>query len=227
MKLATLRERHARRPAGRRQPRPHARAAGAARSRRPCRPRSTTGRGSRRALEQVAHRPRGRPRAGQLPVRADAGAGAAAARLPLGGRLGLRQPRRARAQGARRRDAAELLDRSAGLPGRLRRLPRRRRPTCRCRARTAASTSRPRSPWSPTTCRWARRPARGARATSSCVMLVNDWSLRNLIPAELAKGFGFYQSKPATSFSPVRGHARRARRRLGRRQGRTCRWCRT
>jgi len=33
--------------------------------------------------------------------------------------------------------------------------------------------------------------------------LVNDWSLRNLIPAELAKGFGFYQSKPATAFSPV------------------------
>jgi fumarylacetoacetate (FAA) hydrolase len=35
------------------------------------------------------------------------------------------------------------------------------------------------------------------------LLLVNDWSLRNLIPAELAKGFGFYQSKPATSFSPV------------------------
>jgi fumarylacetoacetate (FAA) hydrolase len=33
--------------------------------------------------------------------------------------------------------------------------------------------------------------------------LVNDWSLRNLIPGELAKGFGFYQSKPATAFSPV------------------------
>ncbi len=33
--------------------------------------------------------------------------------------------------------------------------------------------------------------------------LVNDWSLRALIPGELAKGFGFYQSKPATSFSPV------------------------
>jgi fumarylacetoacetate (FAA) hydrolase len=32
---------------------------------------------------------------------------------------------------------------------------------------------------------------------------VNDWSLRALIPGELAKGFGFYQSKPATSFSPV------------------------
>jgi len=35
------------------------------------------------------------------------------------------------------------------------------------------------------------------------VMLANDWSLRNLIPAELAKGFGFVQSKPATAFSPV------------------------
>ena len=33
--------------------------------------------------------------------------------------------------------------------------------------------------------------------------IVNDWSLRNLIPGELAKGFGFYQSKPATSFAPV------------------------
>ena len=35
------------------------------------------------------------------------------------------------------------------------------------------------------------------------LMLVNDWTCRNLIPAELAKGFGFYQGKPATSFSPV------------------------
>ncbi|NVD98298.1 fumarylacetoacetate hydrolase family protein [Massilia sp. BJB1822] len=33
--------------------------------------------------------------------------------------------------------------------------------------------------------------------------LVNDVSLRNLIPEELAKGFGFLQSKPATSFAPV------------------------
>lgn len=33
--------------------------------------------------------------------------------------------------------------------------------------------------------------------------LVNDVSLRNLIPAELAKGFGFVQSKPRSSFSPV------------------------
>lgn len=35
------------------------------------------------------------------------------------------------------------------------------------------------------------------------IMLVNDVSLRNLIPAELAKGFGFYQSKPSSAFSPV------------------------
>ena len=35
------------------------------------------------------------------------------------------------------------------------------------------------------------------------VMLCNDVSLRNLIPGELAKGFGFVQSKPASAFSPV------------------------
>ena len=35
------------------------------------------------------------------------------------------------------------------------------------------------------------------------VMLVNDVSLRGLIPAELAKGFGFFQAKPSSAFSPV------------------------
>lgn len=35
------------------------------------------------------------------------------------------------------------------------------------------------------------------------LMLVNDVSLRGLIPGELAKGFGFFQSKPASAFSPV------------------------
>jgi len=35
------------------------------------------------------------------------------------------------------------------------------------------------------------------------VMLVNDVSLRNLIPGELAKGFGFFQSRPSSAFSPV------------------------
>src|SRR5262249_45391207 len=35
------------------------------------------------------------------------------------------------------------------------------------------------------------------------IMLVNDVSLRNLIPAELSKGFGFFHGKPSTAFSPV------------------------
>jgi fumarylacetoacetate (FAA) hydrolase len=46
----------------------------------------------------------------------------------------------------------------------------------------------------------------GAKETAAHIkllMLANDVSLRNLIPPELAKGFGFFQSKPATAFSPV------------------------
>jgi fumarylacetoacetate (FAA) hydrolase len=42
-----------------------------------------------------------------------------------------------------------------------------------------------------------------ARSYIRLVGLVNDVSLRNLIPDELAKGFGFVQSKPASAFSPV------------------------
>jgi fumarylacetoacetate (FAA) hydrolase len=45
-----------------------------------------------------------------------------------------------------------------------------------------------------------------AAAAAACVRLVllaNDVSLRNLIPDELARGFGFFQGKPATAFSPV------------------------
>ena len=42
-----------------------------------------------------------------------------------------------------------------------------------------------------------------ARAAIRLVMLANDVSLRGLIPAELAKGFGFFQSKPSSAFSPV------------------------
>jgi fumarylacetoacetate (FAA) hydrolase len=45
----------------------------------------------------------------------------------------------------------------------------------------------------------------GAQSAERCVrlvMLANDWSYRNLIPGELAKGFGFFNSKPATAFSP-------------------------
>ena len=57
-----------------------------------------------------------------------------------------------------------------------------------------------------------------AAAAIRLVMLVNDVSLRNLIPAELAKGFGFFQSKPSSALLAGRGHAGRAGRRLGRRQ---------
>ncbi|HEY2445414.1 MAG TPA: fumarylacetoacetate hydrolase family protein [Rhizomicrobium sp.] len=46
-------------------------------------------------------------------------------------------------------------------------------------------------------------PPGAALAHVKLLMLVNDVSLRNLIPAELAKGFGFFQSKPASAFSPV------------------------
>jgi fumarylacetoacetate (FAA) hydrolase len=42
-----------------------------------------------------------------------------------------------------------------------------------------------------------------AREAIRLVMLVNDVSLRGLIPAELAKGFGFFQGKPSSAFSPV------------------------
>jgi len=42
-----------------------------------------------------------------------------------------------------------------------------------------------------------------ALAAVRLVMLCNDVSLRNLVPGELSKGFGFFQSKPASAFSPV------------------------
>lgn len=45
--------------------------------------------------------------------------------------------------------------------------------------------------------------AEDAAAHIKLLVLINDVSLRRLIPAELAKGFGFYQGKPASAFSPV------------------------
>ena len=86
--------------------------------------------------------------------------------------------------------------------GGLRRFHRPPAMMWRWRARTGVSISRPRWWWSPMTCQRAlarRRPV----SISSCWGLVNDVSLRNLIPAELGKQFGFYQSKPWTSFTPV------------------------
>ncbi len=46
-------------------------------------------------------------------------------------------------------------------------------------------------------------PAAAAGRSIRLLLLANDVSLRNLIPAELGKGFGFLQSKPASGFSPV------------------------
>ena len=46
-------------------------------------------------------------------------------------------------------------------------------------------------------------PVEKAGSHIKLLMLVNDVSLRGLIPGELAKGFGFYQSKPSSAFSPV------------------------
>ena len=48
----------------------------------------------------------------------------------------------------------------------------------------------------------AATPEQGLEAIR-LLMLVNDVSLRNLIPDELAKGFGFFQGKPSTAFGPV------------------------
>ena len=127
---------------------------------------------------------------------------AAAARLPVGRRLGLHQPRRAGAQGARRPGAAVLLHRSADVPGRLGQL---RRPARSDRRAVRGLGRRPRGRGGGHHRRRAdgrRRRDRPAQAIR-LVMLVNDVSLRNLIPKELEKGFGFFQSKPASAFSPV------------------------
>jgi fumarylacetoacetate (FAA) hydrolase len=45
--------------------------------------------------------------------------------------------------------------------------------------------------------------AEEARKYIRLILLVNDVSLRNLVPAELAKGFGFFQSKPASALAPL------------------------
>ncbi len=125
-----------------------------------------------------------------------------AARVRVGRRLGVPQPRDPRAQGARRRAAARRCETDPlvyqGGSGVLlgpRDDDRARRPGVGPRLRVRGL-------------RRARRHAAGHDApptpprTSGCVMLANDVTLRNLVPDELAKSFGFFQSKPATAFSP-------------------------
>nr|WP_244439737.1 fumarylacetoacetate hydrolase family protein [Nitratireductor aquibiodomus] len=119
----------------------------------------------------------------------------------MGGWLGLRQSRGTRAQGTRCGDAREFLGRSAHVSGRV-----------GCVSGTARSHTHGRRGWGidmegeiavivddvpmGATLEQAREAIR-------LVMLVNDVSLRGLIPAELGKGFGFFQSKPSSAFSPV------------------------
>jgi fumarylacetoacetate (FAA) hydrolase len=62
-----------------------------------------------------------------------------------------------------------------------------------------------------------------AEAQVLLLMLVNDVSLRNLIPAELSKGFGFFQGKPASSFSPVAATPDEVLGRAGTTESFTCR----
>ena len=153
------------------------------------------------ALRAIADRARPR-RARRHPDRSAAARRAAAARVRVGRRLGVPQPRASSC--ARRaapqppptletdpliyqggsgdllgpRDAIELHDPAWGLDYESE--------VCVDPRRHAA--------------RHAPRPTRGAHVR--LVMLANDCTLRNLVPDELAKGFGFFQSKPATAFSP-------------------------
>ena len=57
-----------------------------------------------------------------------------------------------------------------------------------------------------------------ARDHIKLIGIVNDVSLRNLMPHELSKGFGFFHSKPSTAFAPVVATPGRARAVLGWRQ---------
>ena len=98
---------------------------------------------------------------------------------------------------------AKLLDRSADLPGRLGFLPRRRAIRSSWPTKPGASTSRARSPSSSATCRWARALPMQARAGSGWSCWSTTSACAALAPAELAKGFGFFQSKPSSAFSPV------------------------
>ena len=127
------------------------------------------------------------------------------ARLSMGGRFGLCQSRGTGAQGAQCGNAGEFLDRSADVSGRLghvswRRAIRSAFPMGRCKA--GASTWKARVAVIVDDVPMGATPQEAAKAIR-LIMLVNDVSLRGLIPAELGKGFGFFQSKPSSAFSPV------------------------
>ena len=112
------------------------------------------------------------------------------------------ESRRAGAQGARRGDARKVLDRSAGVSGRLGRFHRARDDVpvpseefgIDLEGEVAVITDD--VPMGTT-------PARRAASTSSCSMLVNDWSLRNLIPGDSPRASASFNRSRATAFSPV------------------------
>ncbi|MCZ8488980.1 fumarylacetoacetate hydrolase family protein [Vibrio lentus] len=66
---------------------------------------------------------------------------------------------------------------------------------------------------------WVQRVLNRAHESIRLLMLVNDVSLRGLIPAELAKGFWLLQSKPSSAFSPVAVTPDKAWRTVERQQG--------
>ena len=135
--------------------------------------------------------------------------------LPVGRRLGLHQSRRAGAQGARRRDAGELLHRPADVPGRQRRLSRPGDDiVCASEdfgidfeGEIAVVTGDVRDGHR------ARRALEGIRL----LMLANDVSLRNLIPGRAGEGLRLLPEQAGHRVQPGGRDARRARRRLARR----------
>ncbi len=117
---------------------------------------------------------------------------------------------------------ALVLDRSADVSGRLRLVPRPARPDPAGRRGLGHRFRGGGRGRSPATSRWERTREEAAAAIR-LVVLVNDVSLRNLIPAELAKGFGFFQSKPSSALSPVAVTPDELGEGLGRARSCTCR----
>ena len=233
MKLASTEGRRTRRHAGRGQPRPHHRRArhrdradaasraGAVGHRRAAPQRAFGARSTRSRRDRLHEDPRSR-----FPLDLHALAAPLAARLRVRRRQRLPAARRARAPRARRRGAAELLHRSADVPGHQRRLPRPARSGARwssedygidLEAEVVVVTDDVPMAVTP------RRP----RSHIQLIGLINDVSLRNLIPDELAKGFGFLQSKPRSALVAGAGDPGRTRRCLARTASCTCRCSRT
>ena len=157
-------------------------------SRRRCRPQWTTGTSARPGSMRVSDLLNDGDAEGGEAFRRGRMRGAPAARLSMGGRLGLCHACRTGAPGARRGDAAVLLDRSVDVSGRLGRLHRPARSDA-CRAtKPGASISRAKSPSSPTMCRWAC-DARAAAKHIKLLMLVNDVSPAQSHPGRTRQEF--------------------------------------